>query len=412
MTTPLNHDVLIAIMADLVVDSARSTAAQMMLLSRRLYHEGGKLLLSHNVVLRTSSEVSSFIDFCLTEDGSRATYVRDLTFINPPLSPALALSLAELVPRFTGIKKLTLARADLLLRGYGALAKAFASLTSLEDLTLLRGSTSAELLITLQSNLRTLTLSEIVVPRQLRTGVRTFAGLSTLNITYLWMDILILDPYIRVFPHVSRLSVTYAALRDRDSRYPSHPAFGALGGARDTQNVRCINQTAQADGRSWEVLEELDTDLPTAWVLGLTCKVKRLVLYVPPDRDLRMLPEVLMDVRPDVLELTLAGNGFLRQLVPVPVSLETLTVTLPMSNREIGVMKSRVEHVARCFASSGVRRFRLRLGNIDEWGAELCTEHSQAGWPDDVDIKGWVQDLQQEIPSLSDVVLPGHIHTC
>lgn len=152
--TRLNDDVLITIMAILVSDSARSTATTMMLLSRRLYHEGGKLLLSHNVELRTSSEVSSFIEFCLAENGSRVIYVRDLTFTTPPLSPALASSLAELVPRFTAIKKLALTRADLLLRGHDALAEAFTSLTSLEDLSLLKGSTSADLLITLQSNLR------------------------------------------------------------------------------------------------------------------------------------------------------------------------------------------------------------------------------------------------------------------
>lgn len=179
-----------------------------------------------------------------------------------------------------------------------------------------------------------------MIPRQLRTGVRTFAALSKLKISYLWMDILVMDPYIRLFPHVSHLTVTYAALRDRHSSYPPHPAFGALGGARDTQNVRCINQSAQASGRSWKALEELDTDLPTAWVLGLSCKVKRLALYVPPDRDLRLLPEVLADVRPDVLELTLAGEEFLRCPVSVPPVLDALTVSLTTDKREIGFVKS------------------------------------------------------------------------
>ncbi len=167
--TPLNDDVLIAIMAVLVWDSARSTAAAMMLSSRRLHHEGGKLLLSHNVDLRTGSQVSSFIAFCLAENASRATYVRDLTLATYPLSPALASSLAELVPMFIGIKKLELIRADLLLRGHDALAEAFTSLTSLEDLSLLKGSTSGDLLITLQSsNLR---VCHLPSPTQTCTGL-------------------------------------------------------------------------------------------------------------------------------------------------------------------------------------------------------------------------------------------------
>ncbi len=185
-----------------------------------------------------------------------------------------------------------------------------------------------------------MTLSEIVIPRPLRTGVRTFAGVSTLHLTYLWMDILIMDPYIRVFPHVSSLSVTYAAIRDRNSNYPSHPAFGALGGARDTQNVRCINQAAQTSGRGWDSLEQLETDLPTAWVLGLSCKVKRLALYIPHDRDLRLLLDVLADVRPEVLELTLAGDEFLKHPVSVTHGLDTLTVTLALGKRGIDLLKS------------------------------------------------------------------------
>ncbi|TFK86340.1 hypothetical protein K466DRAFT_663849 [Polyporus arcularius HHB13444] len=405
MATPLNDDVLIAIMAILVWDSARSTAAAMMLSSRRLYHEGGKLLLSRNVDLRTSSQVSSFIAFCLAEKASRATYVRDLTLATYPLSPALASSLAELVPMFIGIKKLALIRADLLLRGHEALAEAFTSLTSLEDLSLLKGSTSGDLLITLKSsNLRKLTLYETVIPRPLRTGVRTFAGVSTLHITYLWMDILIMDPYIRVFPHVSSLSVTYAAIRERHSNYPSHPAFGALGGARDTQNVRCINQAAQTSGRGWEDLEQLETDLPTAWVLGLSCKVKRLALYIPHDRDLRLLPDVLADVRPEVLELTLAGDEFLKHPVAVAHVLDTLTVTLSLGKQDIDVMKSCVAHVAQCFVPSGVRSFRLRLGNSDEWDGESSREHSPPlEWSEEIDIEGWAQEIRHEMPSLEEV---------
>ncbi|RPD64571.1 hypothetical protein L227DRAFT_598110 [Lentinus tigrinus ALCF2SS1-6] len=279
MARPMNDDVLISIMDILVLESARSTAAAFMSLSRRLYHEGGKLLLSGNIDLRTSSDVSSFIAFCLAEDASRAACVRDLTFTINLLSPALASSLAEVIPRFIGIKKLVLTRADFLLRGHDALSRAFASLTSLEDLTLIKGSASAEFLTTLQSNLRNLTLFEIMIPRGL-TGAQSTAELSTLNITYLWMDILVLEPYINTFPRLSRLTVTNGALRDLNSKRPRYAAFSCgLGGPQDLQNLRCINQAAQVDG-GWEALEELDTDLATSWILGLSCKVVRLVLNI------------------------------------------------------------------------------------------------------------------------------------
>ena len=150
----MNDDVVIAIMDALVSQSARSTAAALMLSSRRLYHEGGRLLLSGNVDLQTNSDVSSFIAFCLAEDASRTAYVRDLTFTISPLSTVLALSLAAVLPRFTGLKRLALTRADLFIRGHVALARAIASLISLEELVLLKGSTSADILVTLQSNLR------------------------------------------------------------------------------------------------------------------------------------------------------------------------------------------------------------------------------------------------------------------
>ena len=182
-------------------------------------------------------------------------------------------------------------------------------------------------------------LSEVFVPRRL-VGVRSFSELSTLSITYLWMDILVLEPYLGAFPHLRHLSVTHDAVRDRLSKCHRPPAFPCgIGGPQDSQMVRCINQAAQMDGKSWKVLEEFDTDLTTAWLLGLTCRVSRLRLYIPPEGDLRLLPEVLQDVRPDTLQLTLVGDRFLEHTVSIPSRLDTLTVTVALGGRGIDMLE-------------------------------------------------------------------------
>ncbi len=61
-------------------------------------------------------------------------------------------------------------------------------------------------------------------------------------------------------------------------------------------------------------------------------------------------------------------------------------------------------HVAQCFVPSGVRSFRLRLGDSDELDGEVSRGQSLSlEWSEEIDIKGWAQEIRHEMPSLEEV---------
>ncbi len=139
----LNDDVIYAIMESALsyyrsYPACQSTVAAMMLLSRACYNTGGKLLASSEIKIKTLKQlVSSFVMFCMADDGSRARYVtidvpKQLRF--EPIEP-FARTLAELIPKLSNVSRLCLTPAYSLL-SQDALQREIASLAFLNDLSL------------------------------------------------------------------------------------------------------------------------------------------------------------------------------------------------------------------------------------------------------------------------------------
>ncbi|TFK86341.1 hypothetical protein K466DRAFT_587330, partial [Polyporus arcularius HHB13444] len=152
--------------------ACQSTVAAMMLLSRayNINHTGGKLLASSEIQIETLKQLSSFVMFCMADDGSRARHVKDLTIDVPkelrlePIEP-FARSLAELMAKIPNVSRLSLTPAYSLL-SEDALQREIAFLASLNDLSLSedRSSLSMRFLAKIKTPLRHLTLRKIYTP--------------------------------------------------------------------------------------------------------------------------------------------------------------------------------------------------------------------------------------------------------
>ncbi|RDX46719.1 hypothetical protein OH76DRAFT_1406565 [Lentinus brumalis] len=354
----MNLDVLCAIMAFVIAmpkDSRpRSIIASMMLVSRALYHEGAKALLSRDVALYDSGDVPSFVECCLAENGIRTGYVRELVLHFFPRSPVTAASLSDLVLKLTNLESVSLPSAasswtrneddD---RSESILFDTLASLTTLSRLSLqirnvshrAGANHSLQFVKTLRSPLRELYLSQYGSNASAGTRFELsmlsscaptlekvhlthctffssspepqFLKVSQLKISFTvpdpaWLDI---NDYVRAFPNLKRLTVL-----NYDIPWQSSSSGDYVKELDDVRNYNRLN-FAQAGHFGWPSLEQLSSDVLTAWSLGLSCKVEHLQLVVHSLTYMKRLPELLSHLRPGTLGLQFGTYGLSTSLL-------------------------------------------------------------------------------------------------
>ncbi|RDX46714.1 hypothetical protein OH76DRAFT_812913 [Lentinus brumalis] len=282
----LNDDVFYAIIESALSSNrsypaCQSTVAAMMLLSRACSFTGGKLLASSEIKIETLKQLSSFVMFCMADDGSRARHVKDLTIDIPkelrfePIEP-WARPLAELMLKLSNVSRLSLTPAYSLL-SEGALQREIASLASLNDLSLSedRSSLSMRFLAKIKTPLRHLTLRKIYTPSSSedRTTTMSFPEVSGLNIVSETGKTVYIRPCYIAWSRLSSLAVEVVPLDSLNFTASDH---------QEDFEQRFFRRGANKMGNSrWGTLDELSGSVVDIWTLGLLCRtVRRLVLHV------------------------------------------------------------------------------------------------------------------------------------
>ncbi|KAI1781745.1 hypothetical protein LXA43DRAFT_629381 [Ganoderma leucocontextum] len=333
-STPLNNDILLSILSV----SPPKIATSIMATCSFLYHEGAKIILQDPVQLFGSEEEAlALLRFVQAEDLSRCSYVRRLHIVTLPES--VAQILADLVPRMTGLKQLSLARAEEMLESYPYLLPTFAALRSLTTLVIVAyvGERCSEMIRTLQSELvsasihfppsDSLDLSLAAASHPILMLQRSASTLEQLSCACLFDTTpeTIFSPLKVIYPKLRTL-----ILRER---FPPNPlplikAFPNLvhivvestlareGGAMHQlqREVMLGLQRPSKDGQpfGWKHLQSFTGHVVDLWVLGLACRIPRLCLEdAPSEHPPLALTDVLTYARPTLLTITFDNHTFI-----------------------------------------------------------------------------------------------------
>ncbi|KAI0706253.1 hypothetical protein C8T65DRAFT_727879 [Cerioporus squamosus] len=336
----LNNDVLYAIMEAALTTfrpytagaSSRSTVVTMMMLSRDLYREGGKLLASTEIKIETCAQLSSFVAFCTKEDNPRARYVtvKDLSI---DIVPYVA-SLVDLMPKFINLSRLSIPHADdwLIL---SALRRDIAALPRLKDLTL---------------------------------------G--------------------RAWPKLSSLAVEVDSERFSYWHFSNSTAHGDR--QLDHKQRSIQRQSNKPADSSWDSLDEYFHDSE------------------PTSMEMDPLADVLLDVCPTALEITLLSHrrgvdrlsaslyGVMHKTQCSVNSVKVTVVLSPLPRTSIvgdvaGILQRIMDNVIRAFTHSGAETFSLTLG-VDEVGFPLAS--TKAPYLENLHVQWWTHRILETIPTV------------
>ncbi|KAI1789232.1 hypothetical protein LXA43DRAFT_588230 [Ganoderma leucocontextum] len=344
-STPLNNDILLSILSI----SPPKTATSIMATCSFLYHEGAKIVLQDIVEFNGSEEEAlAILRFVQAEDLSRCPYVRKLRIVTLPES--VAKILADLGPRMTGLKWLILARAEQMFESYPYLLPTFAALRSLKLLVITHvGARCYEMIRTLQSELvfaridfppgeavdlslaashpivmlkRSASTLEMLACTYLfdRKPERTF---SSPRVIYPKLHTLILQEsftpnpiaFIKAFPDLTHFHV--------ESTLSPEDVEMSVSQSRREANLELQHPSKDGQPFGWKHLQEFTGHLIDLWVLGLACRITRLLLEdAPAAHPPLVLTDVLAYARPMRLTITfenqpltdVLGGGFLAAL--------------------------------------------------------------------------------------------------
>ncbi|KAI0316696.1 hypothetical protein OF83DRAFT_1084076 [Amylostereum chailletii] len=135
-----------------------------------------------------------------------------------------------------------------------------------------------------------------------------------------------IEPLLYSFPNVRRLTLFHGA---------------ELPFEEEDEEIRADNQAAQ-EGRRWQSLDFLGSDLPTLYVFGVSCDVE--TLNVDGLIDLNALPNlhaVLQDARPSSLTLRVNVSqvhaSLMGTFVPPAIPITRLNLTLEFRWEEVSI---------------------------------------------------------------------------
>ena len=328
------------------------TATSIMATCSFLYHEGAKIILRDPVELKGSEEEAlAVLHFVQAEDLSRCAYVRRLDLVMLPAVPqSVAQNLANLVPRMTGLKWLTLGDSEKMFETYSYVLPVFAGLRSLKSLVATSvGERTVEMIQTLQSRLTfasvhfpltapplgsplvglvasgpipllqgsVSTLNNLLCGCPVHTSAeralsRSDSWPGDLNVIYPHVRSLQLCrkfppnpmPLIKAFPNVTRLRVVYEGGLD-DSMLESYWSNRML-------NLSLQQPSTPRAGQpfGWRHLQQYTGHPADLWALGLACRITQLTLRgTPSARSPFIFTDVLAYAQPTDLTVSFEGHS-------------------------------------------------------------------------------------------------------
>ncbi|KAI0705281.1 hypothetical protein C8T65DRAFT_696408 [Cerioporus squamosus] len=345
MTDPALPEDLLLMVMDV---SPRTTISRMMRTCRTLYRGGARMLIGSGVSLWTSEEAISFLQFMRADPNNRFLHLRNLKISRGNFSHSAVHALRGLLNyRSLALESLTLLDAEAVLLSDNTnplvpntLFMAIANLRSLKNLaidgcdvvtlTMLRymvasletasldlglytswsSSTNPDdrnpiLLLTKSSQ----TLRELrgsyfdCNPLTIKYDV-VYPAVHLINASYTSINMPATLAYIHAFPNLEHLSLTC----------PSH-RFEGNGADPNTvphlfSNRDCNMHDQENYGVTWEHLQEVSGSVIDLFVLGLVCHVTTVrVLDDISERMCRFLHDVIADMRPERLVVTVAGSS-------------------------------------------------------------------------------------------------------
>ncbi|RPD72195.1 hypothetical protein L226DRAFT_512037 [Lentinus tigrinus ALCF2SS1-7] len=346
----------------LMETSSRSTTSRMMRTCRLLYNRGARILLGSGVFLSTSEDAISFLRFMLADTDARFPHLRSLKISrgNFSLSGVHALR-GLLCHKSLALHTLILMDAESVLLSDPArrnksntpsLFMALANLRSLKNLvidgcdvisfSLLRmmvcsletaslnlGSytswssiTSADdrnpILLLMRSSH---TLQELrgscfdSSPETIKFDV-VYPSVRLISASYSssWMPATL--AYINAFPNLEHLSLTCPSHRFEGNGADPNSVLHLF------SNRECNLNDQENYSITWEHLQEVSGSVIDLFVLGLVCQVPTVrVLDDISERMCRFLRDVIADMKPTTLVMTVAGSGLFAPGSPMNVVL-------------------------------------------------------------------------------------------
>ncbi|RDX49789.1 hypothetical protein OH76DRAFT_1403381 [Lentinus brumalis] len=452
--------------------SDRRTCAALVSTCRFFYQEAAKCLLHYPVRLRDyfGRDVGTFVHFLGPDSRKRASYVRDLRLQGCyHVSPETVSAFQRVVSQMTGLQCLVI--EDEVLCYIPSLTDTLADLTSLRRLQIIgAGERTCDFLTYLQSNIISLSVDwdddDGNWFRSQGMGEEEWADYHPVPLLAKWSSSLeeltceawdtastlpkftevyprmrrlvinganspLVAPYIRAYPNLASLSVQLSSVLDFHlPAYEERSRHRAL-------NI-CSQEAVDGPG-TWQNLEEYIGSLADLYLLGLTCRIPRVVLlkYLSK-RDLEPLSAVLTYAQPTHLKLE--GDGALLghpthslQIILREAGLsqlESLVVAIDLyrAQKELDV-GAELNMLAAVLIQLPLRRLRLRVSGYglgapdDPWddieddpNAILRHLHNPPALSSsgpcrgestflDLDIDVFFQELTDACPSLGDVVV-------
>ncbi|KAI0773519.1 hypothetical protein C8Q74DRAFT_1265021 [Fomes fomentarius] len=316
----------------------QQSLSRMMKTCRSLYESGEKIIL-RNVCLSSGKKIEFFARYMVVEGADRLRLLHALNLMSSsPGQDALRVLFLRL-RLYSNFTSLTLHNPEGLLEGSRGLAIAIAALTSLKVLTILdTGPHTLNLLRSMRSPLIRVRISTrnaatrewedryditqiLPCSRSTLQEIRASWPARPARIPgvqgsrYPQLRSLVLDipytpttlDYVRAYPRLSFLAI-YGM--DDDLPLPD-------GGHYDA--VRQANREQQETSGSWLGLRTFQGSIRILFVLGLTCRVPRIIVdNFDHESNGPILHAVLIDTNPARLDLRVLGaNSFRRVYAPV-----------------------------------------------------------------------------------------------
>ena len=337
----LPYDVLLIIAA--LAD--RKPLLALMTTCRSLHSGCAKYVLQESVVLGGDHNIISFIYFMRPHKRKRWRHLRSLRILGDRISPHVAEALARVIPRASHLESLVFHHAEKTLGAHPDLPLAFAAIRTVKHLVVDHGyQHTCRMLEAMHWPLETAVLNysdfkadwqdQDVLSRMHPAALlkNSRATLKTLECES-WCECSdTLDTY-PVYPKLETLylegiwcpraaqwPISYPSLKQLsvhtiDSHFMEEDEDDIAG--HNANRLLNLNQYKTLP-QKWNELEQFSGDALDLYLLGLTCRIRDLVLSLSSD-SLQFFAPVIATARPTRLRLSITSNLFSQ---PVPTYLQ------------------------------------------------------------------------------------------
>ncbi|EIW63470.1 uncharacterized protein TRAVEDRAFT_43763 [Trametes versicolor FP-101664 SS1] len=324
----LNYDILLEVMKA----CSMPDCARFMRTARFFRDHGAKTLLSHPQSLRRDAHLVQFINYLRMQGTNHFQFVRSLSFDVQDLTKATAEKLARAFSSMSALEDLRIMYSEDFIRSHPDLSNAICHLTSLRRLRLIyAGDYTLNMLLFLRSKLTSIYLDvsfgvDYAYGEAFDDGRHLFHPAILLAHSKSTLEEISIQRWFRIpgtppppskaLPNVRRLTLARPHSPARATSYIvaypnlTHLHFDTAStietyGVDGMDTFRARNILEQRDeGPTWKSLDRLKGCLPDLYVLGLTCTIEHLeVTRHLSGVYLYMLGPVLSFARPRHLTL-------------------------------------------------------------------------------------------------------------